>query len=130
VPSDVGQVFVSVITNAIQAMKGKGVIDLCTESSGDAVTVTIRDQGPGIPNTHASRIFDPFFTTKAPGQGTGLGLTMARRILMRCSGQIRLDKPGGPGATFVLTFPASQPESSDSGDVATHVHLNPPVGTP
>jgi signal transduction histidine kinase len=130
VPSDVGQVFVSVITNAIQAMKGRGVIDLCTESSGAAVTVTIRDQGPGIPNTHASRIFDPFFTTKAPGQGTGLGLTMARRILMRCGGQIRLDNPGGPGATFVLTFPASQLESSDADDVATHVHLNPPVSAP
>jgi hypothetical protein len=55
---------------------------------------------------------------------------MARRILMRCGGQIRLDNPGGPGATFVLTFPASQPESSDQDDVATHVHLNPPVSAP
>jgi signal transduction histidine kinase len=109
VPGDIGQVFVSVITNAIQAMKG---------------------QGPGIPSTHASRIFDPFFTTKAPGQGTGLGLTMARRILIRCGGQIRLDNPGGPGATFVLTFPASQPGLSDADDVATHVHLNPPVSAP
>ncbi|MFZ5876066.1 MAG: ATP-binding protein [Nitrospirota bacterium] len=130
VPGEIGQVFVSVITNAIQAMKGKGVIDLCTETAADAVTVTIRDQGPGVPIAHASRIFDPFFTTKAPGQGTGLGLTMARRILMRCGGQIRLDNPGGPGATFVLTFPTSRPESSDSGDVATHVHLNPPVSAP
>lgn len=130
VPGEIGQAFVSVITNAIQAMKGKGVIDLCTETSADAVIVTIRDQGPGVSNAHASRIFDPFFTTKAPGQGTGLGLTMARRILMRCGGQIRLDNPGGPGATFVLTFPAAQPEPSDSADVATHVHLNPPVSAP
>ncbi len=130
VPGEIGQVFVGVITNAIQAMKGKGAIDLCTETSGDAVTVTIRDQGPGIPKAHASRIFDPFFTTKAPGQGTGLGLTLARRILLRCGAQIRLDNTGGPGATFVLTFPASQPESSDSDELATHVHLNPPVSAP
>jgi hypothetical protein len=55
---------------------------------------------------------------------------MARRILIRCGGQIRLDNPGGPGATFVLTFPASQPGLSDADDVATHVHLNPPVSAP
>ncbi len=130
VPGEIGQVFVSVITNAIQAMKGKGAIDLCTEASADAVTVTIRDQGPGVPKSHASRIFDPFFTTKAPGQGTGLGLTLARRILLRCGGQIRLDRAGGPGATLVLTFPVSHPEPEDSRAQATHVHFNPPVSTP
>jgi signal transduction histidine kinase len=130
VPGEIGQVFVSVITNGIQAMKGKGAIDLCTEASPDTVTVTIRDQGPGVPKAYASRIFDPFFTTKAPGQGTGLGLTLARRILLRYGGQILLDRAGGPGATFVLTFPVSHPEPEDSGVHDTHVHLNPPVNAP
>jgi signal transduction histidine kinase len=130
VPEEIGQVFVSVITNAIQAMKGRGAIDLCTETSADAVTVKIRDQGPGIPKAYASRIFDPFFTTKAPGQGTGLGLTLARRILLRYGGQIRLDNAGGPGATLVVTFPVSQPEPEPSVERATHVHLNPSVSAP
>jgi hypothetical protein len=130
VPGEIGQVFVSVITNAIQAMKGKGAIDLCTEASAGAVSVTIRDQGPGVPVAHASRIFDPFFTTKAPGQGTGLGLTLARRILLRCGGQIRLDRSGGPGAAMVMTFPVPHPDGEDAEVHATHIRLSPPVSTP
>lgn len=125
VPEEIGQVFVSVITNAIQAMKGKGTIDLCTEASRDAVTVKIRDQGPGVPKAYASRMFDPFFTTKAPGQGTGLGLTVARRILLRYGGLIKLDRPGGPGATFVLTFPVLTPEPEEPEEQGSRVHLNP-----
>lgn len=130
VPGEIGQVFVSVITNAIQAMKGKGAIDLCTEASAGAVSVTIRDQGPGVPVAHASRIFDPFFTTKAPGQGTGLGLTLARRILLRCGGQIRLDRSGGPGAAMVMTFPVPHPDGEDAEVHATHIRLSPPVSAP
>jgi signal transduction histidine kinase len=128
VPEEIGQVFVSVITNAIQAMKGKGAVDLCTEPSADAVTITIRDQGPGIPKAYASKIFDPFFTTKAPGQGTGLGLTLARRIVLRHGGQIRLDNPGGGGATFVLTFPVVRREVGDSDVQTTHIHLSSSAG--
>jgi signal transduction histidine kinase len=110
VPEEVGQAFVSVITNGIQAMKGKGTIDLSSGVSGETVVVRIHDSGPGVPRGYASRIFDPFFTTKAPGQGTGLGLTIARRIVLRYGGQIRLENGDGPGATFVLRFPVSHSE--------------------
>ncbi|MEW6683160.1 MAG: ATP-binding protein [Nitrospirota bacterium] len=107
VPEEIGQVFVSVITNAIQAMKGRGTIDLSSGVSSEAIVVRIHDSGPGVPKGYASKIFDPFFTTKAPGQGTGLGLTIARRIVLRYGGQIRLEPGEGPGATFVLRFPTT-----------------------
>jgi signal transduction histidine kinase len=106
-PDDIGQVFVSVITNAIQAMKGKGTIDLTTEASAESITISIHDSGPGIPNAYLSKIFDPFFTTKAPGQGTGLGLTIARRLVMKYAGAIRVETAEGAGTTFILTFPSS-----------------------
>jgi len=110
VPEEIGQVFVSVITNAIQAMKGKGTIDLSSGVSSDAVVVRIHDSGPGVPKNHVSKIFDPFFTTKGPGQGTGLGLTIARRIVLRYGGQIRLESGENFGTTFVMRFPVSHPE--------------------
>jgi signal transduction histidine kinase len=108
-PDEIGQVFVSVITNAIQAMKGKGTIDLTTEASRKTITVSIRDSGPGIPKAYLSKIFDPFFTTKAPGQGTGLGLTIARRLVMKYGGRIRVETVEGAGTAFILTFPVSLP---------------------
>ena len=108
-PDEIGQVFVSVITNAIQAMKGKGTINLTTEASRKTITVSIRDSGPGIPKAYLSKIFDPFFTTKAPGQGTGLGLTIARRLVMKYGGRIRVETVEGAGTAFILTFPASLP---------------------
>jgi signal transduction histidine kinase len=111
VPEEIGQVFVSVITNAIQAMKGKGTIALSSGVSSETIVVSIHDSGPGVPKGYASRIFDPFFTTKAPGQGTGLGLTIARRIVLRYGGQIRLETGDGAGATFVLRFPVPHSES-------------------
>jgi signal transduction histidine kinase len=107
VPEEIGQAFVSLITNAIQAMKGKGTIDLITELSQDTIVVRVRDSGPGIPKAYVSKIFDPFFTTKAPGQGTGLGLTMTRRIVLKHGGYIHVETAEGRGATFVLIFPAS-----------------------
>ena len=106
-PDEIGQVFVSVITNAIQAMKGKGTIDLTTDASAETITIRIRDSGPGIPEAYLSKIFDPFFTTKAPGQGTGLGLTIARRLVMKYGGEIRVETVEGAGTTFILTFPSS-----------------------
>jgi signal transduction histidine kinase len=118
VPEDIGQVFVSLITNSIQAMKGKGTVDLRTAVSSDAVIVSIHDSGPGISKSSASKIFDPFFTTKAPGQGTGLGLTVARRIVQRYGGHIRLDHAGGPGAVIVVEFPIVHEEVEVVSDAA------------
>ena len=101
------QAFLHIIKNGIQAMKGKGTLSLSTDVSYGTISVRIRDTGPGIPFNFASRIFEPFFTTKGPGQGTGLGLTIARRIVMRYGGIIRVETEEGQGTTFILFFPVS-----------------------
>ena len=106
-PFELRQVFVNVISNAIQAMKGKGKLELATHIDADTLTVSIRDSGPGIPAPHRSKIFDPFFTTKRQGEGTGLGLTIARRIVTKHGGQIRVETADPSGTSFTITFPLS-----------------------
>jgi PAS domain S-box-containing protein len=103
-PLEIRQVFVNVISNAIQAMEGKGRLELATRMDRDAVTVTIQDSGPGIPPAYVSKVFDPFFTTKKQGEGTGLGLTIAHRIITKHGGQIRVEPGVRPGATFTMVF--------------------------
>ena len=108
-PFELRQVFVNVISNALQAMKGKGNLQLVTHVDRDMLTVLIRDSGPGIPAAHVSKVFDPFFTTKKQGEGTGLGLTIARRIVTKHAGQIRVESDEGQGTTFTIIFPLTEP---------------------
>ncbi len=106
-PFEVRQVFVNIISNAIQAMKGNGTLELASDiNDGDGmVRIIIRDSGPGIAAPHVSKIFDPFFTTKKQGEGTGLGLTIAHRIVTKHAGQIQVDTHEPEGTTFTITFP-------------------------
>jgi two-component system NtrC family sensor kinase len=105
-PFEIRQVFVNIISNAIQAMKGTGTLELATDMNGEGmVRIMIRDSGPGIAAPHVTRIFDPFFTTKKQGEGTGLGLTIARRIVTKHAGQIQVDTHEPLGTTFTITFP-------------------------
>lgn len=93
---ELNQVWTNLIDNAIDAMDGKGQLQIHTVQAGDRVLVEIIDQGKGIPLDIQSRIFDQFFTTKAVGKGTGLGLDIARRIVEgQHKGSIRFEsKPG------------------------------------
>ncbi|MBN1204950.1 MAG: cyclic nucleotide-binding domain-containing protein [Myxococcaceae bacterium] len=90
------QVWTNLIENALDAMKDRGSLQVSTSRRGDEVLVEITDDGPGIPEELQARIWEPFFTTKAQGQGTGLGLDIALRIIeRRHGGRIRVDsKPG------------------------------------
>ncbi len=101
------QVFVNLVTNAVQAMEGKGTLTLTTTSVNGSIRATVQDSGPGIPRHNLSRIFDPFFTTKEQGQGTGLGLHIVRDIVTNYGGQITAASTLGHGATFTVTFPAA-----------------------
>ena len=104
--SELNQVWTNLIDNAIDAIDGDGTIAIRTARSGDgAVLVQITDDGPGIPEEVQSRIFEPFFTTKDVGEGTGLGLDVAWRIVVqRHHGDIRLDSR--PGETrFTVRLP-------------------------
>ena len=104
-PDQLRQAFTNVLTNAIQAMKGRGVLCLSTSLTDTSVVTTIEDSGPGIPKPHLSKVFDPFFTTKGQGEGSGLGLTVARRIIKKFGGDIRIESQEGSGTSCIVTLP-------------------------
>ena len=92
---DINQVWFCLLDNALDAIPDTGMITVSARRETDRVEVSIIDNGPGIPTDKLSKIFDPFYTTKAPGQGTGLGLDIARRLLRRYHGDIFVQsKPG------------------------------------
>jgi signal transduction histidine kinase len=80
--SELNQVWTNLLDNAIDALGQRGTITIRTAREGDAALVEIGDDGPGIPPEARERIFDSFYTTKDVGQGTGLGLATARRIVV------------------------------------------------
>jgi signal transduction histidine kinase len=88
--SELNQVWTNLIDNAIDAMKGTGELRVRTFREDDCVVVEIRDNGPGIPEQVLPHIFEPFFTTKAVGEGTGLGLDTAQRIVKKHHGDIEV----------------------------------------
>jgi signal transduction histidine kinase len=95
---ELNQVWTNLLDNAIDALGDSGTITVSTERDGDCAVVEIADDGPGIPAEALERIFDPFFTTKGVGNGTGLGLETARRIVEeRHRGNLVVESR--PGAT-------------------------------
>jgi len=113
-PGDLNEVWSNIIHNAIQAMDGHGTLTLRTMREGDEmIRVEIGDDGPGIPEDVIDRIFTPFFTTKPFGEGTGLGLDLARRIVVeKHQGDIRVQsKPGETKFIVILPLEAPAPEA-------------------
>lgn len=104
-PDQLRQALVNVITNAVQAMRGSGTLTLSTAQSDHTGAATIADSGPGISKQHLPKIFDPFFTTKGQGEGSGLGLTVARRIIKKFGGDVRIESFEGRGTTCTITVP-------------------------
>jgi signal transduction histidine kinase len=107
-PEEIQQIFTNLLTNAVQAMEGKGELDISTEQKNGNVLAKIRDTGPGIPQEHLTKIYDPFFTTKEQGKGTGLGLNIVHKLVVKYGGKIDVSSETGKGTTFSLTFPASK----------------------
>jgi signal transduction histidine kinase len=102
---ELNQVWANLIDNAIDAAQGSGQVTVSAARENQSVVVRIIDDGPGIPAEVQGRVFDPFFTTKPVGQGTGLGLDIASRIVRRSDGEI--DLQSRPGRTeFRVSFPA------------------------
>jgi len=116
-PGDLNEVWSNVIHNAIQAMDGRGTLTIRTMREGDEmIRVEIGDDGPGIAEDVIDRIFTPFFTTKPFGEGTGLGLDLARRIVVeKHQGDIRVQsKPGDTKFIVILPLQAPAPEAPTS----------------
>jgi signal transduction histidine kinase len=107
-------------------MKGEGTLALTTVQSDHMVTATITDSGPGISKQHLSKVFDPFFTTKGQGEGSGLGLTVARRIIRKFGGDLRIECLEGQGTTCIVTLPISASQSPKGGSWATSASRSEP----
>jgi two-component system, NtrC family, sensor kinase len=112
-PSQLQQVFLNLITNAIDAHDSKpyGRIDIDTAatSDGKGIELCIGDTGCGIAAQHLDNIFDPFFTTKPVGKGTGLGLSICFSIIQRLGGRIAVQSTPGKGTRFTIYLPLRPP---------------------
>src|SRR5688572_16122465 len=118
IPQDIGRVFLNLITNAFYAAplppeggfkdlsyQHEPTIWVSTKKAGDKILISVKDNGPGIPQKILDKIFQPFFTTKPTGQGTGLGLSLSYDIVKAHSGEIKVKTKDGEGSEFVISLP-------------------------
>ncbi len=107
-PGQVNQVFMNILSNAIQAVPAEGSIFIKTWLIGDMVKISIRDTGAGMTEDVRKKIFDPFFTTKEVGKGTGLGLSISFGIIQKHNGEIEVFSKPGEGTEFIISIPVKQ----------------------
>lgn len=107
-PGQLNQVFMNILSNAIQASKEQGVISVGIKREGDWAVVRISDTGSGMRPEVVSHIFEPFYTTKPVGEGTGLGLSISHGIIKNHGGEISVESEVGRGTTFTLRIPFKQ----------------------
>jgi len=107
-PGQLNQVFMNIISNAVQAIPGEGKIFIKTWATDNLVKISIKDTGPGMSDETKKKIFDPFFTTKDVGKGTGLGLSISYGIIQKHNGKIEVESVKGEGAVFIITLPIQQ----------------------
>jgi PAS domain S-box-containing protein len=105
--SQINQVFMNIIYNAIDSIKEKGTITINTsvDIPKDRVIISITDTGSGIPEEIKKRIFEPFYTTKDVGKGTGLGLSISYSIIKELQGELYFTSQMGQGTTFYIELP-------------------------
>lgn len=100
------QAFINIIINSFQAMPDGGNLSLSIQPKKDLIEIAISDTGSGIPQSIQEKIFDPYFSTKE--NGTGLGLTIAHRIISDHKGKIEIQSEQGKGTTFIITLPVNK----------------------
>ncbi|HBB31307.1 MAG TPA: hybrid sensor histidine kinase/response regulator [Cyanobacteria bacterium UBA9273] len=103
-PDELNQVWTNLIHNALQAMSNKGTLTIEAKKQATCLQVSITDSGEGIPPEILPRIFEPFFTTKPPGEGSGLGLDIVRKIIEKHQGKIEVESEPGK-TTFIVSIP-------------------------
>jgi signal transduction histidine kinase len=104
-PSQLGQVFMNLLYNAVQAIDHDGRIRIHTRLEGDWAVAEVGDTGCGMSEEVMAHVFEPFYTTKPRGVGTGLGLSIARKIIERHGGRMSVSSILGEGTTFRLSLP-------------------------
>lgn len=114
------QVILNLLQNSLDALRSQPddvrapQILLTAGDQGDTRVLSVRDNGPGIPEHHVPKVFDPFFTTKEVGQGTGLGLSICYRLLSEFGARLTVDSEAGSYCEFRLIFPASLPKAQEA----------------
>jgi signal transduction histidine kinase len=111
-PNQINQVLLNLLLNAIQSMDKPGTIRVSLEAEDEAVAIVIADEGRGIAPEHLPNLFRPFFTTK--GHGTGLGLSLARRMVESHGGTINVESKLGEGARFAVLLPVRRTQEKAS----------------
>ena len=108
-PSQLQQVFLNIVNNAIDAIGDDGTITIQTRARRGRILCEFADSGPGLPPEHLQKIFDPFFTTKKADKGTGLGLSISKNIMQRLMGDIQVENGRQGGCLFTVTLPLGEP---------------------
>lgn len=110
-PNQMRQVFLNMLTNAVDAMDNVGTVILATRMAedGNHIAVEFTDTGHGISAEDLGKIFEPFYTTKPVGKGTGLGLPVSYGIVKKHGGEISVQSEVGRGTTFTIKLPVSEP---------------------
>lgn len=104
-PSQLQQVFLNILNNAIDAVGQDGNITITTSRNGEHVAAEFADSGPGLSPDAIERLFDPFYTTKKPGEGTGLGLSISFSIMQRLGGDLKAANKKEGGSIFKVLLP-------------------------
>lgn len=108
--NQIQQILINLCNNAVDAMSNGGQLLVRTvlqKENGDSwITLEVKDNGVGIPETIRKKIFEPFFTTKEPGKGTGLGLALVHEMVVKNKGDINVKSEVGKGTVFTVRFPA------------------------
>jgi two-component system NtrC family sensor kinase len=104
------QVLDNLLTNALDALGGRGRVTVSTAAAGERVRLEVADTGPGIPAERLARIFEPFYTTKEAGKGSGLGLAIATTLAEALGGSLTAESKVGAGSCFRLWLPRLSPE--------------------
>ena len=114
VPQEIGRVILNLINNAFYAVNDKKknanenyepTVTVSTKKETDKISISVKDNGNGIPATIKDKIFQPFFTTKPTGQGTGLGLSLSYDIVKAHGGEIKMESKEGEGTEFIIQLP-------------------------
>jgi signal transduction histidine kinase/tetratricopeptide (TPR) repeat protein len=123
ISQDIGRVLLNLINNSFYAVNErsrkdlpgfqnleglehfKPLVTISTKNLGDRIEISVKDNGPGIPDAIKEKIFQPFFTTKPPGSGTGLGLSLSYDIVKAHGGELTVESKGGVGSEFSVTLP-------------------------
>ncbi|MBA2528140.1 MAG: PAS domain S-box protein [Pyrinomonadaceae bacterium] len=122
--SELREVFVNLIVNAVDAMPGGGKISISCVRERDRLQLRFADTGTGMPEDVQQKIFEPFFTTKGV-QGTGLGLSVSYSIIERHAGTIRVDSEQGCGTAFTIYLPACETETTPVEESPIPVEASP-----